>query len=305
MKPATITLADSGESFVVRPGETILRAGLAAGFAMPYECASGSCGSCKVRLQEGEVDMIWPEAPGLTERDRKQGRARPLLPGSAAHGLHGAGAPWPRPRWRSPRRRASRPPARCWSSSPGACSSSAAGQQCPVPFLPGQYVLLQVPGGQRRAYSMANTEPETLDFIVKEKPGGHASRYLFEDLAVGDTLEPGGALRPGLPAHAAGARHRLRRRRLRARADSLRGAGCAGPARHACRPALLRREQCGRALHGGRDGGAGGRGTSASRSRSRCATGRRVTPPASSAMSRWRRWRNSTRATSTWPGHRG
>ena len=58
----------------------------------------------------------------------------------------------------------------------------------PVPFLPGQFVLLQVPGGQRRAFSMANTEAETLAFIVKEKPGGHASRYLFEELATGDTV---------------------------------------------------------------------------------------------------------------------
>ena len=57
-----------------------------------------------------------------------------------------------------------------------------------MPFLPGQYVLLQVPGGERRAYSMANVGAESLDFIVKEKPGGHASRYLFEDLAAGDTV---------------------------------------------------------------------------------------------------------------------
>ena len=35
---------------------------------------------------------------------------------------------------------------------------------------------------------MANTEPETLAFIVKEKPGGHASRYLFDQLALGDTV---------------------------------------------------------------------------------------------------------------------
>ena len=57
-----------------------------------------------------------------------------------------------------------------------------------MPFLPGQYVLLQVPGGQRRAYSMANTEAETLAFVVKEKPGGHASHYLFEELATGDMV---------------------------------------------------------------------------------------------------------------------
>ena len=53
---------------------------------------------------------------------------------------------------------------------PGVIAFSCRPEQ-PVPFLPGQYVLLQVPGGERRAYSMANTEAETLAFIVKEKAG--------------------------------------------------------------------------------------------------------------------------------------
>ena len=35
---------------------------------------------------------------------------------------------------------------------------------------------------------MANTGSETLEFIVKEKPGGHASRYLFDELSVGDRV---------------------------------------------------------------------------------------------------------------------
>ena len=185
--PATIRLEPSGESFVCNPGETILRAGLAAGFAMPYECASGSCGSCKGRLQEGEVDMIWPEAPGLTERDRRKGgrvlccQALPRTDCTVQVRLVETAADEPAP-----------------APFTAACEvlerliRGVVLIRCrperPVPFLPGQYVLLQVPGGERRAYSMANTEAETLDFIVKEKPGGHGSRYLFEDLAAGDTL---------------------------------------------------------------------------------------------------------------------
>ena len=188
MKPATITLADSGERFACAPGETILRAGLAAGFAMPYECASGSCGSCKGRLQAGEVDMIWPAAPGLTERDRKRGgrvlccQALPRTDCTVQVRLAETAVEEPAP---------ARFTATCEALE--LLTRGVLFIRCrperPVPFLPGQYVLLEVPGGQRRAYSMANTEPETLDFIVKEKPGGHASRYLFEDLAVGDTLE--------------------------------------------------------------------------------------------------------------------
>ena len=37
-------------------GEKILHAGLMRGIALPYECASGTCGTCKTRLLEGEAD---------------------------------------------------------------------------------------------------------------------------------------------------------------------------------------------------------------------------------------------------------
>ena len=188
-EPATIRLEPSGDSFVCNPGETILRAGLAAGFALPYECASGSCSSCKGRLLEGAVEHIWPDATGLSERDRRKGD-RILCCQALPQGdvtvqvrlgeVEGA------------RKEQGPAPFKATVETlerlvPGVIAFSCRPAQ-PVPFLPGQYVLLQVPGGERRAFSMANTEAETLDFIVKEKPGGHASRYLFDELATGDTV---------------------------------------------------------------------------------------------------------------------
>ena len=186
---ATITLEPSGESFACGPGETILRAGLAAGFAMPYECASGSCSSCKGRLIEGAVDHLWPEATGLSERDRRKGDrilcCQALPQGDCTvqvrlgqvEGAREEPAPAPFAATVETLERLV----------PGVFALSCRPER-PVPFLPGQYVLLQVPGGQRRAFSMANTAPETLAFIVKEKPGGHASRFLFDELAIGDTV---------------------------------------------------------------------------------------------------------------------
>ncbi len=187
--PVTITLAPGGESFTCGPGETILRAGLAAGFAMPYECASGSCSSCKGRLQEGAVDSLWADATGLSERDRRKGDrilcCQALPQGDCTvqvrlgqvEGAREEPAPAPFTATVETFERLV----------PGVIAFGCRPVQ-PVPFLPGQFVLLQVPGGQRRAFSMANTEAETLAFIVKEKPGGHASRYLFEELAQGDTV---------------------------------------------------------------------------------------------------------------------
>ena len=186
---ATITLEPTGVRFACGPGETILRAGLAAGHAMPYECASGSCGSCKGRLVQGAVDALWPDAAGLSERDRRKGD-RILCCQSLPRGDCTVQV---RPVQVEGAREEPAPAAFTATVEalerlvPGVLSIRCRPER-PVPFLPGQYVLLQVPGGERRAYSMANTAPETLAFIVKAKPGGHASRYLFEELAQGDTL---------------------------------------------------------------------------------------------------------------------
>ena len=51
----------------------MLAAALAAGIDLPYECASGSCGTCRARLVDGTVVPLWAGAPGLSERDRRKG----------------------------------------------------------------------------------------------------------------------------------------------------------------------------------------------------------------------------------------
>jgi len=187
--PVTIRLEPSGDSFTCGPGETILRAGLAAGFAMPYECASGSCSSCKGRLLAGEVEHRWPDATGLSERDRRKGDrilcCQALPKGNCEVQVRLGQVEGAR---EEPRPSAFTATVETFERLvPGVIAFTCRPER-PVPFLPGQYVLLQVPGGQRRAYSMANTEAETLVFLVKEKPGGHASRYLFEELATGDMV---------------------------------------------------------------------------------------------------------------------
>ena len=50
--------------FEANPGARVLYSGLAAGINLPYECGSGTCGTCKARLIEGEIDDLWPEAAG-------------------------------------------------------------------------------------------------------------------------------------------------------------------------------------------------------------------------------------------------
>src|SRR5271155_608345 len=44
--------------------ELILHAGLRQGINLPFECATGTCGTCRARVVAGEVDVGWKEAPG-------------------------------------------------------------------------------------------------------------------------------------------------------------------------------------------------------------------------------------------------
>ena len=55
------------------PRERILYAALRAGVGVPYECATGSCGTCKARARPGTIEDIWPEAPGLAGLKRERG----------------------------------------------------------------------------------------------------------------------------------------------------------------------------------------------------------------------------------------
>jgi ferredoxin len=55
----------------VAAGQTILEAGLAAGIDMPFSCAMGGCGACRVRLKDGNVEMEEPNC--LSRAEREQG----------------------------------------------------------------------------------------------------------------------------------------------------------------------------------------------------------------------------------------
>lgn len=64
-------------SVVVKPGETLLEAGLAAGAKLPFSCAMGGCGACKGRLRKGDVVMSEPNC--LTSGERAQGYILPCI----------------------------------------------------------------------------------------------------------------------------------------------------------------------------------------------------------------------------------
>ncbi|MDF3320041.1 2Fe-2S iron-sulfur cluster binding domain-containing protein [Rhodococcus sp. C3V] len=189
----TVNFRGHEEPVTCGPEETLLRAGLRAGLALPYECASGGCGSCRSQLVEGEVKSLWPDAGGLSERDRRRGN-RILMCQSIPTADCTVKAPildrLPVSREAVPERVTSRLLGREALSPDTALFTLDFSS--PIDFLPGQFMLLESPDGVRRAYSMAHpaagNDCTTVEFIIRAKPGGAASSWLFDKVQVGDEI---------------------------------------------------------------------------------------------------------------------
>jgi toluene monooxygenase electron transfer component len=167
--------------FEAEPGEKILFAGLRARVDLPYECGTGTCGTCKARLVDGRVDDGWPEAPG---RRYLKGAGEFLMCQCAAAGNVTAEVS-----------------SFVYAADSGAFPAGHAGGVVagaralthdvvaleieldrPIDFDAGQFMAVTMPGiSGSRGYSMVNFDrrTRTLDFVVKKKPGGGVSEWLF------------------------------------------------------------------------------------------------------------------------------
>jgi toluene monooxygenase electron transfer component len=190
MTSKTIVTEPEHNAFEQLGPDTILRAALRAGLGFPYECNSGGCGSCKFELLDGEVENLWPQAPGLTERDRRKGKllACQCVAMSDVR-IQVRTAPECVPLIRPQRQRASFTGSHAITHDIREFRFVTEGA---AEFLPGQYAMLAIPGiATPRAYSMSNlsnTQGEW-HFQIRRVAKGVATEQLFEHLQVGDCVE--------------------------------------------------------------------------------------------------------------------
>ena len=203
-----VTARNGTREFDCEPEEKILHAGLSRGLELPYECATGTCGTCKAKLVSGIAESEWPDAPG---RRYLKSEAEILMCQSVARAdctleigtALKSSEPAP-------------PPPRAL----GAIVTTRRNLTHDVvafdvvlddrlDFEAGQFALMTVPGVPgARAYSMVNFDrrAERLSFVVKKKPGGAVSDWLFGDdvegVRVGLFAPVGHAtFHPGLAKH--------------------------------------------------------------------------------------------------------
>jgi toluene monooxygenase electron transfer component len=182
--------------FEADAGEKILYAGLRSRVDVPYECGTGTCGTCKARLVDGRIEDRWPAAPG---KKYLKAPGEFLMCQCAAAGdvtIEVA--------------------AFVYAMDPGACKAEpVAGVitdarpltpdviafevtlERPVDFDAGQFMAMAVPAiPGHRGYSMVNFERQArrLDFIAKRKPGGGFSEWLFAGTPQGTPVSMVGPL---------------------------------------------------------------------------------------------------------------
>lgn len=173
----TVTIEPDGTRFDARADETLLQAARRNGVALAHECGWGSCGTCKVTLVAGETALLFPAAPAIVPRDAKTGRilACQSLACSDLTVRRGpaAGPDLALPACEQVAELVSvedlAPDIRRFTFRP----------EGPADFLPGQYAILHLGPGLRRAYSMCNLPGDgTLQVISKRYPGGAGSTAL-------------------------------------------------------------------------------------------------------------------------------
>lgn len=188
-----VTNAKDGISFACEGEDTILRAALRAGYGMPYECNAGGCGACAFDPVEGEFATLWADAPGLSPRDLRRGRklgCQTRALGDVTIGC-ASGAEYVPPI--KPLRRTLRlAGTRQVTHDMREFRFRSDG---PAEFLPGQYMLLDLPGvAGSRAYSFSNVANDAGEwhFIIRRVAGGAATAVLFDSLREGDTIAADG-----------------------------------------------------------------------------------------------------------------
>jgi phenol hydroxylase P5 protein len=189
-----VTVEPTGDVVEVEEGQTILDASLRQGVWLPFACGHGTCGTCKVQVLEGDVDVGNASPFALMDMEREEGKVLACCaipesdvvieadidvdPDFLGHPIEDF---------------------RATAIAIEDLSPTIKGVRFeldhPILFQAGQYINLTLPGVEgARAFSIANkpSENSIVELHVRQVPGGAATGYIHDTLQVGDTLDMSG-----------------------------------------------------------------------------------------------------------------
>ncbi len=186
-----LVAANQEYRFEVLERESVLYAGIRQGLELPYGCATGTCGTCRVKCVAGACFNAWPDAPGGKLGD-----------GGADEILMCQSTPCADTVLETP--------ATEFRSDAGTCVAQhlegritgprvlardvmafTVELEAPMSYEAGQFAAIQVPGiGGYRVYSMTTFErgARRLEFVAKRKPGGAFSTRLIAEGVAGSPV---------------------------------------------------------------------------------------------------------------------
>lgn len=173
------------------PEETVADASFRAGINIPMDCRDGACGTCKCHVESGDFDAGSYIDDALTEQEFARGYALACQIRPASDLVISVAASSAACRIKSQAVPATLAAVERLSDTAIAFTLEASSA---MPFMPGQYVNVTVPGTDRaRSYSFSSAPGETaLSFLVRDIPQGVMSSFL-RDRAT-----------PGMPVMVAG-----------------------------------------------------------------------------------------------------
>lgn len=181
--PCRVRVKQSGHEFVCEDGETVLNAALRAGFAFPYSCKTGTCFSCHGQVLDGRISYPGGFPPALDALEAAQGTALfcQAVPETdlvvAVHEVEAV---------RGIRTHVL--PARVETHEmlcPDVMKVMLKLPRRPqLKYLAGQYMDVLLPGGRRRAFSIASSPESTseLEMHIRHVTGGDFTEYVFSKL---------------------------------------------------------------------------------------------------------------------------
>jgi NAD(P)H-flavin reductase/ferredoxin len=167
----------NGQSFSARRGELLLDAALSNGIEMPYNCRAGHCGTCCVRLVEGQVQGGEGAEPGIVHACQARCVADAVIEMGAAAGMKEVDGIV------SSLRRLS----------PDVMEVGIRTERA-LPYLAGQYARVQFNGYPARPYSLTHPlrgdpKSKSVWFHICRVEGGRVSSSVGKRILIGHRVK--------------------------------------------------------------------------------------------------------------------
>lgn len=195
MKEFEVKIQPSEANFSVRESESVLSAALRQGVMLPYSCKNGTCGSCKGQLVSGEVHYPFHPPMALSEEEIANGYAL-LCQAAPVENLLVKVREIEAVRDIPVRLMPARVIEKTLLDSNVIRIRLRLPRAQRMQFLAGQYVDILLPGGKRRAFSIASPpqEEDELELHIRHVEGGDFTGFVFDELKEKDILRLEGPL---------------------------------------------------------------------------------------------------------------